>query len=75
MLTFLAERGYPDAKAVHSAEESLIFALPKRAAARPQGRRAGLRRHAMARYLDVHPDNPQPRACSSRSSTHSATTS
>ena len=23
------ERGYPDAKAVHSAEESLIFALPK----------------------------------------------
>ena len=24
----LAERGYPDAKAVHSAEESLIFALP-----------------------------------------------
>ncbi len=26
---FLAERGYPDAKAVHSAEESLIFALPK----------------------------------------------
>ncbi|MCB0897063.1 MAG: 4-hydroxy-3-methylbut-2-enyl diphosphate reductase, partial [Nocardioidaceae bacterium] len=29
VLTFLAERGYPDAKAVHSAEESLIFALPK----------------------------------------------
>jgi 4-hydroxy-3-methylbut-2-enyl diphosphate reductase len=28
VLTFLAERGYPDAKAVHSAEESLIFALP-----------------------------------------------
>src|SRR3954465_342264 len=25
---FLAERGYPDARAVHSAEESLIFALP-----------------------------------------------
>ena len=25
----LAERGYPDAKAVQSAEESLIFALPK----------------------------------------------
>ena len=29
VLTFLAERGYPDAQAVHSAEESLIFALPK----------------------------------------------
>jgi len=28
VLMFLAERGYPDAKAVHSAEESLIFALP-----------------------------------------------
>ena len=29
VLGFLAERGYPDAKAVHSAEESLMFALPK----------------------------------------------
>ena len=29
VLRFLAERGYPDAKAVHTAEESLIFALPK----------------------------------------------
>ena len=29
VLSFLAERGYPDAQAVHSAEESLIFALPK----------------------------------------------
>jgi 4-hydroxy-3-methylbut-2-enyl diphosphate reductase len=28
VLSFLAARGYPDAKAVHSAEESLIFALP-----------------------------------------------
>ncbi len=28
VLSFLAERGYPDARAVHSAEESLIFALP-----------------------------------------------
>src|SRR3954463_1239079 len=28
VLVFLAERGYPDARAVHSAEESLIFALP-----------------------------------------------
>jgi len=28
VLNFLAERGYPDAKAVHTAEESLIFALP-----------------------------------------------
>jgi len=28
VLTFLAERGYPDARAVHTAEESLIFALP-----------------------------------------------
>jgi len=28
VLRFLAERGYPDAQAVHSAEESLIFALP-----------------------------------------------
>ena len=28
VLTFLAERGYPDANAVHTAEESLIFALP-----------------------------------------------
>jgi 4-hydroxy-3-methylbut-2-enyl diphosphate reductase len=28
VLTFLSERGYPDAQAVHTAEESLIFALP-----------------------------------------------
>ncbi len=28
VLTFLTERGYPDAQAVHTAEESLIFALP-----------------------------------------------
>ena len=28
VLAFLAERGFPDAQAVHSAEESLIFALP-----------------------------------------------
>jgi 4-hydroxy-3-methylbut-2-enyl diphosphate reductase len=28
VLAFLAERGYPDAEAVHTAEESLIFALP-----------------------------------------------
>lgn len=29
VLDFLSERGYPDARAVHSAEESLIFSLPK----------------------------------------------
>ena len=29
VLAFLAERGYPDAQAVHTAEESLIFSLPK----------------------------------------------
>ncbi len=28
VLEFLAARGYPDARAVHSAQESLIFALP-----------------------------------------------
>ena len=28
VLDFLTERGYPDARAVHTAEESLIFALP-----------------------------------------------
>jgi 4-hydroxy-3-methylbut-2-enyl diphosphate reductase len=28
VLSYLADRGYPDAQAVHSAEESLIFALP-----------------------------------------------
>jgi 4-hydroxy-3-methylbut-2-enyl diphosphate reductase len=28
VLSYLAERGFPDAEAVHSAEESLIFALP-----------------------------------------------
>jgi 4-hydroxy-3-methylbut-2-enyl diphosphate reductase len=28
VLGYLAERGFPDAEAVHSAEESLIFALP-----------------------------------------------
>ena len=28
VLAFLAERGYPDAQAVHTAEESLVFALP-----------------------------------------------
>jgi len=29
VLAYLAERGYPDARAVHSAEESLVFSLPK----------------------------------------------
>ena len=33
VLSFLAERGYPDAQAVHTAEESLIFALPPSCAA------------------------------------------
>jgi 4-hydroxy-3-methylbut-2-enyl diphosphate reductase len=28
VLSFLADHGYPDARAVHTAEESLIFALP-----------------------------------------------
>ena len=28
VLAYLAERGYPDAQAVQTAEESLIFALP-----------------------------------------------
>jgi 4-hydroxy-3-methylbut-2-en-1-yl diphosphate reductase len=28
VLSYLSERGYPDAESVHSAEESLIFALP-----------------------------------------------
>jgi 4-hydroxy-3-methylbut-2-enyl diphosphate reductase len=28
VLQFLADRGYPDARAVHTAEESLVFALP-----------------------------------------------
>ena len=28
VLAYLAERGYPDARAVHTAEESLVFALP-----------------------------------------------
>jgi len=28
VLAFLSERGFPDARAVHSAEESLVFALP-----------------------------------------------
>jgi 4-hydroxy-3-methylbut-2-enyl diphosphate reductase len=43
VLAFLAERGYPDARAVHTAEESLVFSLPqelrrdmKRAAAAQQ---------------------------------------
>ena len=43
VLAFLTERGYPDAQAVHTAEESLIFALPpelrrdmRKAAARPR---------------------------------------
>jgi 4-hydroxy-3-methylbut-2-enyl diphosphate reductase len=29
VLAYLSERGFPDARAVHTAEESLIFALPK----------------------------------------------
>jgi 4-hydroxy-3-methylbut-2-enyl diphosphate reductase len=29
VLEFLAERGYPDARAVHTAEESLVFSLPQ----------------------------------------------
>jgi 4-hydroxy-3-methylbut-2-enyl diphosphate reductase len=43
VLDFLTVRGYPDAQAVHTAEESLIFALPPelrrdlRAAAAQQG--------------------------------------
>jgi 4-hydroxy-3-methylbut-2-enyl diphosphate reductase len=45
VLQFLAERGYPDAQAVHSAEESLIFALPKE-----------LRRDLKARQQAAAPD-------------------
>ena len=63
VLAFLTERGYPDAQAVHTAEESLIFALPpelrrdmRKAAAAQSGRVA-----AVARYFDVHPVDPQPR--------------
>ncbi len=46
VLDFLSARGYPDARAVHSAEESLIFALPKELrrdlkAARQQAQPAG----------------------------------
>src|SRR3954468_1218041 len=43
VLGYLADKGFPDAESVHSAEESLIFALPPelrrdlRAAARPEG--------------------------------------
>jgi 4-hydroxy-3-methylbut-2-enyl diphosphate reductase len=29
VLAYLAERGFPDARAVHTAEESLVFSLPK----------------------------------------------
>ena len=29
MLAFLGERGFADAQAVHTAEESLIFSLPQ----------------------------------------------
>jgi 4-hydroxy-3-methylbut-2-enyl diphosphate reductase len=29
VLAWLRERGYPDARAVRTAEESLIFSLPK----------------------------------------------
>jgi 4-hydroxy-3-methylbut-2-enyl diphosphate reductase len=29
VLGFLAERGYPDARAVRTAEETLVFSLPK----------------------------------------------
>jgi 4-hydroxy-3-methylbut-2-enyl diphosphate reductase len=46
VLAFLAERGYPDARAVHTAEESLIFALP------PELRR-DLRAAEQARQLTV----------------------
>ena len=42
VLAFLAERGYPDAKAVHSAEESLIFRSAQGAAAGPEGSRPEL---------------------------------
>jgi 4-hydroxy-3-methylbut-2-en-1-yl diphosphate reductase len=48
VLTYLAERGYPEARAVHTAEESLIFALPpelrrdlRAAQARGLGERSG----------------------------------
>ena len=60
VLSFLADRGYPAARAVHSAEESLIFALPPELRRDMRAGPEGLSR-AMARYLDIHPDNPQPR--------------
>ena len=47
VLRFLAEHGYPDARAVQTAEESLIFALPPelRRDLRARGaQRAGLTR-------------------------------
>ena len=68
VLDFLAERGYPDAQAVHSAEESLIFALPKElrrdlkaAQQNASGGRARVGSPVVARFVDLHPVNPQPR--------------
>ena len=60
VLSFLAERGYPDAQAVHTAEESLIFALPPEL--RRDLRAAVQVARIVARYFDVHPVDPQPRA-------------
>ena len=49
VLDFLSARGYPDARAVHSAEESLIFALPKE-----------LRRDLKAARQQASPAGPLP---------------
>ena len=58
------ERGYPDAQAVHTAEESLIFALPPelRRDMRKAAASSGAEAARVARYFDVHPVDPQPRA-------------
>ena len=62
VLRLLTERGYPDAQAVHTAEESLIFALAPEL--RRDLRAAAAQRAVdiVARYVDVHPVDPQPRA-------------
>ena len=73
-----AERGYPDATAVHSAEESLIFSLPKEL-------RRDLKAAAAAAQAERERTSPWPasststpttrsRGCSRRSSTRCATT-
>ena len=75
VLAFLSERGYPDARAVHSAEESLIFALPPELRRDLRAAAEGLSKEPSWPATSTSTPTTRSRGWSPRSSTRCATTS